>query len=624
MPISANLLKHLGLVGPDSFASGIIPRAATPAALQAQANEFRDGGLVDNPDIWSSYGGVMRTPKSLEEMYKLWEEMAGWDLMAAALKEFTEEAVQVDSTSPASLWYECNDPAVEDELNDLAAKLDIETRLPSQVWHVAALGNNFEKLDYAVNDGVTGMSFVHPFDIRRYWLSRNRHCIGFRWQGHTPNRESVWAGLDNKTPVERVGINDGKGQIEDLWYPWDVLHTRRMFRNRASEHGEPVFDEAVGIYKKLRIALDQMVVHRAQVQPDRYAINIDTQEQPPTDQMRTVQRWKQAMRSKLSFGSGGPDDFVKPQDFKAFYNPLALDTILWVARPKGFQHSIEKLGGTQVIPDVFDVELLIELFFSIIGVPKSWFGLNKDGSQAQSGKALLAQDVRFLRKVKSIRRPLVTSYTWLAYFHCLLRGKRVDELEIKAKMPEIGSLEDQMKLEILEKQASVLQILGEVMTTYNLPKEAWVEVIFKRYMHLPDDVVNVFLTALPADAVPEGVKDAPRTSKLIQEIIGHLGSNVERVEELKRLVRKRDSFKRAESKVVKFNKLSLPTIVDGDVIIGSNVDAETFKVKLEGAKTSASNQKANHSEPSPTVLQEDSTLGNSRRTGGWHRFYQNL
>ena len=47
-------------------------------------------------------------------------------------------------------------------------------------------------------------------------------------------------------------------------------------------------------------AVDQMVVLRAQVQPDRYAINIDVQEQPPVEQMKTVQRWRQALRSKPS------------------------------------------------------------------------------------------------------------------------------------------------------------------------------------------------------------------------------------------------------------------------------------------------------------------------------------
>jgi hypothetical protein len=193
---------------------------------------------------------------------------------------------------------------------------------------------------------------------------------------------------------------------------------------------------------------------------------------------------------------------------------------------RGFQHAIDKLGGTSTIPDVFDIELLTDLFYSIIGMPKSWFGMSKDGQPAPSGKALLAQDIRFLRKVKSIRRPILGGYTWLAYFHAVLKGKDVSQLDIKAKMSEIGGLEEQMKIELLEKQAMVLAQLGDVMQAYNLPKEAWVEIIFKRYMHLPDDVVNVFITSLPNEIQPaqEGKsKSVPPLRKILAEIDSRVG-----------------------------------------------------------------------------------------------------
>jgi len=271
--------------------------------------------------------------------------------------------------------------------------------------------------------------------------------------------------------------------------------------------------------------VDQMVVHRAQVQPDRYAINIDVQEQPPVEQLKTVQRWRQALRSKLAFGQQGqPDQFNAATDFVSYYNALALDTIIYLAQPKGFNNTITKLQGTADVPDVYDIELLTDLFYSIIGMPRSWFGSQRDtGSDAPSGKALLAQDIRFLRKIKSLRRPITNCYEWLGYFHAVLKGKNVEQLDIKAMMPPIGSLEEQMKLEMLQMQAQVLDVLADVMDKYQLPKEAWIETIFKRYMHLPDDVVNVFMTALPGPVEQDteeslGRKPAPYTFKLIREI----------------------------------------------------------------------------------------------------------
>ncbi len=529
--IGGNLLKYLGLVGTSGMNSGLlVPRAATPASNERLFSDFERAGDVADPDVWTRYASLMaRGSTSFGEMLRLWSEMAEWDLMKAAMVQIVDEATQVDTNSPGIVWYQCNDREFEEELNDMLVRVQCEDLIQSQIWHVASLGNHFEKLEYAPQEGVISMSFIHPMDIRRYWLERNHRCIGFKWTGHDPKsfKEAAFVAPDNQTPIERVSMSNGK-DLEELWYPWDVLHFRRIFRLRHTQHGEPIFEEAQGIYKKLRMAIDQMVVHRAQVQPDRYSINIDVQEQPPIEQMKTVQRWKQALRSKLAFGQGtgsSTNGLGNPTDFTSYYNAWGLDTILYVAQPKGFQHAITKIPGTAQVPDVYDIELLTDLFYSIIGMPRSWFGGSKDSQEAPSGKSLLAQDIRFLRKVKSIRHPIIQGYTWLGYFHAVLKGKDVKQLDIKAMMPPIGGLEEQMKLEMLKMQSEVMSELADVMAKYRLPKEAWVETIFKRYMHLPDDVLNVFLTALPlpvdgADAMErtESQWPAPAEYKIIREV----------------------------------------------------------------------------------------------------------
>lgn len=639
--IATGILKHLGLVGPTSALSTgqLVPPANTPQANQRMMKDWEQLGRIDNPDVWAQYGSMMKGPKSFDEMLKLWDEMSGWDLMAAALQEFVEEATAVDSNSPGVLWYECNDRQFEDELNDLVVDLDVETLMPSQVWHVAGLGNDFEKIDYAPGIGVTGLRYVHPFDVRRFWLARNRQCVGFRWEGHPPDKDSIYVGLDNRTNIERINLNNGSS-VENLWFPWDFLHFRRLFQHRSSEHGEPVFDQAQGIYKKLRLAIDQMVVHRAQVQPDRYAVNIDVQEQTPTEQMKTVQRWKQSLRANMSFGSGSSNSpFSDPTDFKSFYNPLALDTVIWIAKPKNFNNTIEKLPGTANVPDVYDIELLTDLFYSILGMPKSWFGIGQDGSNGvPSGKALLAQDIRFLRKVKSIRRPIINGYTWLGYFHAVLKGKNIESLDIKAKMPEIGGLEEQMKAELLERQAAVLQQLGEVMEIYNLPKEAWVEVIFKKYMHLPEEVINVFITSLPNELpAPDQMesqgrrprREAPRVGRLIKEIEDHISKNAganAAVSELKRTLLGESSESRLP--VRRYRKvedvLFQPTFRESEAIVSTNgtpwTSRGTPKNATKALQEGMSRNKPERGDGGAEKIQEADVPAPTREPG-WRKYY---
>lgn len=526
VPLALKLISHLGLVGSAGAPyNSIVPRSASPQAAQHNYQDFSDAGKIADVDIWSRYSSMMKRPVSFDSMLNLWEEMSGWDLIAAALSETVHETLQTDAHCPGTLWYECNNSQFEDECNSMLQRIRMEDFIPSQVYNISAMGNAFEKLDYEPDNGVVGMSFAHPMDVRRYWLERNRRCVGFRWNLRKPRKDDAFVGLDNVSPIQRVSLNAGQ-DLEQLWYPWDFLHLRRLFRLRMTEHGEPIFEEAQGIYKKLRLALDQMVVHRAQVQPDRYLVNIDVKDQAPREQMATVNRWKQNLRSKLAFGRGG-DMLSDPTKMDAFYNAMALDTVLWMAKPNGFNHAIEKLAGTANVPDVYDIELLTDLFYSIIGMPKSWFGATKDATNtAPSGKSLLAQDMRFLRKIKTIRRPIINGYTWLAYFHAVLKNQRVDDLEIRAKMAPIGSLEDQMKLEMLSSQAEILNSLGDVMDKYRLPREAWIDVIFKRYLHMPDDVVNVFLTAMPEESEPvaEGRKPAPSTYRLMKELADSLSN----------------------------------------------------------------------------------------------------
>src|SRR5208337_3289071 len=124
------------------------------------------------------------------------------------------------------------------------------------------------------------------------------------------------------------------------------------------------------------------------------------------------------------------------------------------------------------------------------------------------------------------------------------KGKDIRELDIQAMMPPIGSLEDQMKLEMLRQQAEVLDLLADVMAKYNLPREAWVETIFKRYMHLPDDVVTMFITALPNDIEQPAMESlqkrpAPYTYKIIRELedkIRQVPEALKLVEDLKKAV----------------------------------------------------------------------------------------
>lgn len=498
--IAGGILNLLGITGSGLATSDLAPPVIGPMTHERELAEFVKSGAISDPNIWSYYNTAMNRPTTFDEMMRLWNDMSMWDMVTAALTELVEEASQPDPGTERTIWYECSDKELEDELNGvMLVNIDAEAVLASQLWHVAGFGNNFDKIHYDREKGVTGLSFAHPMEVRRFWLERNRRCVGFKWMREAPNKEDVY--IQGKARVEHPTLNYGGASTENLWYPWDFLHMRRMFRMRVNEHGEPVFDEAQGIYKKLRMAIDQMTVHRAQVQPDRYLVNIDVQEQPPAEQVRTVNRWRQTMRTKLSFGEGtGQDALGSPTDLRSYYNAWALDTILWMAKPKGFNHGIEKIAGTANVPDVYDIEMLLNIFYSILGMPKSWVGIGEPGANGPvSGRALLAQDMRFLRKVRALRKPVLQAYTWLGYLHAMLRDKQIETIDIRAKMSYIGTLEDELRMSVLDKQVDIMDKMADMLDKYNLEKDAWMDLVMRKYMHMPDDIVNSLRVALPPE-----------------------------------------------------------------------------------------------------------------------------
>jgi len=90
---------------------------------------------------------------------------------------------------------------------------------------LAGLGNAFEKSSTLQKRELWGFPlFTNGY--APYWLERNRKCIGFRWLGPSrkPDKSAAFVHPDNKTPVERVSITNGR-DIEDLWYPWDFCFT---------------------------------------------------------------------------------------------------------------------------------------------------------------------------------------------------------------------------------------------------------------------------------------------------------------------------------------------------------------------------------------------------------------
>jgi hypothetical protein len=129
-----------------------------------------------------------------------------------------------------------------------------------------------------------------------------------------------------------------------------------------------------------------------------------------------------------------------------------------------------------------------------------------------------------------VRKGVIDGYTWLAYFHALLTDQNIEDLNITAKMSDISGLEDQIKLELLQVQVDLLDKLGSALGNIGVPTHVMVDLVFRRYMRLPDDVINAVITALPNEGpLPGQEESADKADKAIKQMMLTEATTVNRI-----------------------------------------------------------------------------------------------
>jgi hypothetical protein len=148
---------------------------------------------------------------------------------------------------------------------------------------------------------------------------------------------------DNRTPVERVAMTNGK-DVEDLWYPWDFLHFRRMFRQRFTEHGEPIFCGGKAFTKSCASPSTRWscTARRFSRTATRSTSTCRSSRHRADEDGAALAAAASVQARLRQFRQSGRAPNA-PSDFAVYYNALALDTIIYLAQPKGFNNTITKM-----------------------------------------------------------------------------------------------------------------------------------------------------------------------------------------------------------------------------------------------------------------------------------------
>lgn len=451
--------------------------ASTPyndAALKDQ-HIISPNGTANKTTRGQWFDSKFKDSKDFGSQVSDWKDMVSYSPIAAAVRLIVEECIQTEQTCPAVLWADGGEEDVIDEVNDLfLSKLKIEEVIRSQFWWVIGYGNNFEKL-------VTGPEGVHgwysvPLDSIDRIVDEQHRLIGFDYKEEQPpegeNSCAIW------------GEDTGGSNVKRLWRPWDFIHMRLMGENRESEYGTSLLYPAANVYKKLRMAEDQMITYRLQMQPSRYLLKLDTGEGGVPDMWSLSNQWNNYLRSNRLIDS-------KDNKYEVRYNPWSLDDLIIIPRRKDSQSDFTKLQGDTEVPDITDVKYLMRMMAGMMNVPPEFMGLEaSNGSTLTAKSSLAVQNIRFLRSLKSCRSAVMQGYDYTARIHLALNNKD-PFVPMRMVMSNITALESQNQIELADAQSLLVDKLIQLGDNIRAPKAEWLRMVFTKFMPLPDELVDM-------------------------------------------------------------------------------------------------------------------------------------
>jgi hypothetical protein len=448
----------------------------------------KDKRLASGKTVKDWYAERVNDGNTFQEQLQNWSEMCNYSPIAAAIRIIVEECLQTEVSSPATLWAEGGDTETEKELNEfILGKLQMEDVIRAQFKQIVSFGNDFERLHLGP-EGVHGWHFRRVEKIERF-ADEFKRLVGFGDEEEPPADTPecvIWGDERNKKRLHK---------------PWDFIHFRLMMDDRESEYGQSILKPAVNTYKRLRMAEDQMMIYRLQMQPTRYLVKIDTGTASAPDMWRMVHQWINRMRTTRMLDS-------QRQQFEPRNDPWAIDDIIFMPTRKDSQTNINKLDGDHEIPDICDVQYFLRQLASMLNIPPDYLGAEPEANQGLSPKSpLVMQDLRFQRSIKTIRSVGMQGYDKVCRIHLALIGKD-PFLPFRIKMSNIVALEAESQLELVSAQADLASRIIELGTAIQAPPEEWLRMVFTKYFPLPPELVDILAigSILPK---PQGEEGGP-------------------------------------------------------------------------------------------------------------------
>lgn len=420
--------------------------------------------------VWEDKGSAA----SFVELIQEWELMDTFDLISAALDIYASEATFEDVITGRVVWVESPDSNVEEILNSLFDRLEIDTYAFDIARALAKYGNDFNKVVIGKTpDGyeVRWLDYIYPSLMR---VVRYNNVIYYLYINDFQLAQTVTQSQAEDIIATMVNKGDKDGRIMGNYIRfdnWMIIHFYLPSKIRSDIYGVPIIERARLPWKRLLYLENAMWFRKLRESVSRYVYYVQVGEYDVESVRERLRSFVNLIKTSATFSSA-------LEKIQYRYNVWSEDEDFYIPLREGKEGTrIELLEGKSYDASN-EIDYFVNKLCAALRIPRSYLMFTEEGSKTGLGM----QDLRFAKAVSQIQMAIKRGLKKLCDLELILKGYDPSEVDYNIKMAQPSAI---FELGYLEALRAKIEIASQLEGYFS---KEW---IIKNILHLPDEGLSV-------------------------------------------------------------------------------------------------------------------------------------
>lgn len=427
-----------------------------------------------------------------------YDSMDTYSDVCTALDLYATEATQPSQETGRIADVQSGDKEVEEELQSLFERLNIEALMWGLARAIAKYGDYFGYVIFDGENGVSDWQFCHPIKVNRVHDPENPHqLIGFQYSSET-------TGADTNYPVNELPLSESfRRQIFD---PWEFVHFAIRGSNLNSPYGQSMLEGARHTWKQLEMMETALAIYRLHRAGTQRVYYVDVGTAAADEAKSIVEGWRRSLKGRNYLQvESRENSFGEEQnqtsgfaEYLSKYNPMSLlDDIFWPVREGTQVNRVDNLNSDVDVRAIADVDHFKMKLRAALGVPKAY--LDGDISGWNANKALAQQDIQFAKRIERVQKAIRVGLDHLCRVHlaAIGYGESAAEVDFEIILQSASNLLEIQRLEVITQRQNIANTMMNLTRLFGFDEDLWSNYVLERVMGYSKSFIRKYKKKIP-------------------------------------------------------------------------------------------------------------------------------